>query len=300
MLKVRLPIALAIGLVAAIVPATSAFAAPTATSPVLYSSLVPSPGNLPSIGFEATQTAEFGNQITLTRSAKIATVVVTMSSWGCQSGTWTGNNCVTTAGTKFNEPITLNIYQAPATDPTTQPDIPGSGLPGAVILSVTKPFAIPYRPSANHAKCIGDEAGEWFDSALGACFNGLATNITFNVSSLNLTLPRNIVFGIGYNTSDYGAHPYGDATACHGTAQGCGYDSLNVGLAQDPDNLNRGTDPHPGFVYWNTATAADYCDGGTAGSGTFRFDSPSTPACWGVVHPGTAPWYIPAVKFTAV
>jgi hypothetical protein len=296
----RRSIAVAIGLVAAVAPATSVFAAPTTTSPVLYSSLVPSPGNVPSVGFEATQGAEFGNQITLTRSAKIASVVVTMSSWGCQSGNWNLDNCVTTVGTKFNEPLTLNIYQIPTTDPTTQPDSVGSGLPGALIFSVTKTFAIPYRPSANHTKCIGDEAGEWFDSTLGACFNGLATNVTFNISSLSPTLPRNIVFGIAYNTSDYGAHPYGQGTACHASAQGCGYDSLNVGLAQDPDNLNRGTDPHPGFVYWNTKAAGYYCDGGAAGTGTFRFDSPSTAPCWGVIHSGTAPWYIPAVKFTAV
>lgn len=262
---------------------------------------MPSPGNLPSHAFEAQQTAEFGNQITLTGSAKIASVVVTMSSRGCQSGNWNFDNCVTTVGSKFNEPITLTIYQAPATDPTIQPDTPGSGLPGAVILSVTRPFALPYRPSANHTKCIGDEAGEWFSSVRGECFNGLATNITFNLSSLSLTPPRNVVFGIAYNTSDYGAHPYGDATACHATAQGCGYDSLNVGLAQDPDNLNKGTDPHPGYAYWNTQTATNYCDNGAAGSGTFRFDSPGgTPACWGVVHSGTAPWYIPTIKFTAV
>lgn len=218
----------------------------------------------------------------------------------CQSGTWFGHDCLTTVGSKFNEPITLNIYQAPVSDPTTQPDTPGSGLPGALIVSVTKTFAILYRPSENNTKCIGDEAGEWFDVARGECFNGLATNITYNLSSLSLTLPRNIVFGIAYNTSDYGAHPYGDATACHSTPQGCPYDSLNVGLAQDPDNLNRGTDPHPGFVYWNTQTAGNYCDTGNAGTGTFRFDSPSTPACWGVIHSGTAPWYIPAIKFTAV
>jgi len=71
------PIAVSIGLLAAIVPATSVFAATSATSNVLYNSLVPSPGNLPSIGFEATQAAQFGNEITLTRSAKAATVVVT-------------------------------------------------------------------------------------------------------------------------------------------------------------------------------------------------------------------------------
>jgi hypothetical protein len=304
MLRVARPVGVLIAALAVILPATAVFAAPAATSKVLYKSLVPAPGNVPSIGFEATSASEFGNQITLTRSAKIATVVVTLSSWGCQ--TRPSGNCVTAAGSKFNEPITLTIDQAPATDPTIQPDTPGSGLPGAQILSITKTFAIPYRPSANNAKCVGDEAGDWFDVARGECFAGFANTVTFNLSSLGLTLPKNIVFGIAYNTSDYGAVPYGDATACHATTQGCGYDSLNVGLAQDPDNLGPGTDPHPGYVYWSTTFAGFYCDGGKAGTGTFRFDSPSTAACWGVYPHGSpptfgvAPWYIPAVQFNSV
>jgi hypothetical protein len=302
MLNVRRPVGVLIAAIAAIVPATSVFAAPAAhPSTILYKSLVASPGNLPSIGFEATQAFEFGNQISLTRSARIATVIVTMSSWACQSGSWSAHNCATAPGSKFNEPITLNIYQAPATNPSTQPDSPGSGLPGAKIVTVTKTFSIPFRPSANNTKCVGSEAGDWFDSKLGACFAGLANNITFSLSSLKLTLPQAIVFGIAYNTSDYGAVPYGDATACHATAQGCGYDSLNVGLTQDPDNLSKGADPYPGTVYWNTQTAANYCDNGGAGTGTFRFDSPSTTPCWGVSGPPytTAPWYIPAVQFTS-
>ena len=111
-MRLRHAFAVSIGLVAAIVPATSVFAAPAATSNVLYNSLVPSPGNLPSIGFEANQTAQFGNEITLTRSAKVATVVVAMDSWGCQSGSWTNSPapCSTTPGSTFSEPIALNIF----------------------------------------------------------------------------------------------------------------------------------------------------------------------------------------------
>lgn len=299
MRTLRRSIAVSIGLVAAIIPATAVFAAQATASKVLYNSLVPAPGNLPSVGFEATQAAQFGNEITLTRSAKAATVVVTMDSWGCQSGTWEADTCSTTPGSKFSEPITLNIYQAPATDPTTQADTPGSGLPGSVVASVTKTFAIPYRPSANNTKCIGDESGNWFDSTNGECFPGLATNITFNLSSLHITLPQTFVFGIAYNTSDYGVAPYGDATACHTTSEGCGYDSLNIGLSYDPDNLNVGSNPYPGYVWWNTTTAGSYCDAGNAGAGTFRFDSPGgTPACWGVYNAPHAPYYMPAVEFT--
>jgi hypothetical protein len=291
--------------IAASIAAVGAFPATafaSGSNPILYSSLVPSPGNLPSIGFEATQAAQFGTEITLTRSAVIANVVVAMDSWGCQSGSWTNDTCSTTPGSKFNEPITLNIFRAPA-NPNTTPS------PSTVLLSVTKNFAIPYRPSANNTKCIGDESGNWFDSKNGECFPGLSTNITFNLGSLHVTLPKTFVYGIAYNTTGYGADPYFTSAACYtagsGSTDQCGYDSLNVGLSDDPDNLNVGSNPYPGYVWWNTETAANYCDGGTAGTGTFRFDSPNTPACWGVYPNGSsppytygeAPWYMPAVQF---
>jgi hypothetical protein len=92
--------------------------------------------------------------------------------------------------------------------------------------------------------------------------------------------------------------PYGDSTSCHGSTEGCGYDSQNVGLSQNPDNLNTGSNPYPGYVWWNTTTASDYCDSGAAGSGSFRVDSPSTAACWGVDTATNGPWYMPAVEFT--
>ena len=293
--------------IAASIAAVGAFPATAfaSSNPTLYSSLPPAVGAnlLPSEGVEAYSFNELGNQITLTRSALLASVTITMSSWGCgQSGTWNADNCVTTPGSKFTEPITLNIYKAPGDDPQTQADTPGNGLPGAKILSVTRTFAIPYRPSANNAKCRGTSqyfgAGAFYDAALGQCFPGLATNITFSLTSLHVTLPKNIVFGIAYNTSDYGYAPYGTTTTCYTSTTGCPYNSLNIALSNDPTNLNVGSDPYTGGMYQN-ALAADYCDGGAAGSGTFRFDSPSTPSCWDEPNPygGTQGYYIPAIQF---
>ncbi|MGA7987639.1 MAG: hypothetical protein WCB51_04490 [Candidatus Dormiibacterota bacterium] len=49
--------------------------------------------------------------------------------------------------------------------------------------------------------------------------------------------------------------------------------------------LTTGGNPNPGKVFWNTATATDYSDGGAAGSDFFRLDSPGTSpsdACWTV------------------
>ena len=283
---------------------------PAGASPstVVYDSTVtPLPGNLPSLGFEATQTSQFGNQVTLSGAAnEVNNVVVTMSSWGCQNGGWgngygTTNACVTTPGATFSEPITLNIYSAGANHAV-----------GGLLATDTQMFAIPYRPSASDPAVYAAQGctvngGQWYDASDNSCYNGFDTNITFNLSAQNVVLPSNVVYGIAYNTSDYGATPYGDSTACHAAVSGCGYDSLNVGLSNDPNNVSVGSDPNPGTVYWNTQTAGNYCDGGAGGTATFRIDgAANTSTCsdggastgWAVSGTGS-PYYVPAVQFNA-
>src|SRR6202790_2482365 len=70
--------------------------------PTIYDSIIdPNPGNVPSESFEATATAQFGNQVSFGGAARVLdNVVVQLSSWGCQSGSWTGSPsaCVTTPG----------------------------------------------------------------------------------------------------------------------------------------------------------------------------------------------------------
>ena len=127
----------------------------TANKPaVIYNSVVTGVGNLPSVGAEAYSFNEFGNSVTFgLKKRHVTKAVVSMSSWGCQSGSWVTKDCVTAQGSGFSEPITLNIY-GPSTD----------GLhPGALITSVTRTFFIPFRPSASPS-CTGAFAGEWFDS----------------------------------------------------------------------------------------------------------------------------------------
>ncbi len=282
-----------------------------ADSGAIYDSIVdPNPGNLPSVGFEATQGYELGNQIDLSGVGRVLdNVEVQMSSWGCQSGTWSGDNCATTPGATFSEPITVNIYDAPSQGESAPT---GTKItPGALIGSSTQTFAIPYRPSADPnyiTDCASDAAaqdvpvsdfdGTWYDSAIDpttgdpyGCLNGFIDNIDLTFGHVNL--PSSVVYGIEYPTSDYGYPAYGDSTACHATAQGCGYDGLNIGLSSEPASPSIGTDPNPGTIYWDTTYAGNYCDSGTAGVGVFRLDSPgSGNNCW-------AP-YIPAVEFNAV
>ena len=260
---------------------------PEGHSQAVYDSTVrPLPSNLPSQPFQAQQTSEFGNQIALGGTLRdLKNVVVTMSSWGCQSGGWNSQDCVTTPGASFSEPITLNLYQ-----------VGPAGAVGSLIATATRTFNIPYRPSASGSTLCPTSPGKWYSARDHTCSNGLALNITFKFSSL-VQLPDALIFGIAYNTSGFGATPYGYGTACALSTAGCGYDSLNVALATVNPQPTVGSDPLPGTVYWNTSTPSDYCDGGTAGSSIFRLDSPSN-ACWGVNAPYTiSPYYVPAVQF---
>ena len=246
----------------------------------------PLPGNLPSWGFEATSTNEFGNQINFGGPAEVdhfSSVVVTMSSWGCETGRWYTFNCSTTPGSSFTEPITLNLYNPPA---------PGTFVPGSLIASVTQTFSIPFRPSADPVNCT---LGRWFDQGSKTCFNGLANNITFDLGG-KVKLPESIVFGIAYNTSSWGYQPYGYQTPCFTSSGGCGYDSLNVALSTDPTDLRAGSDPNTGTVFQFNHNPAFYCDLGANGVDRFRLDSPGN-GCWSFGAPNTLPAYIPSVRF---
>jgi hypothetical protein len=165
--------------------------------------------------------------------------------------------------TGYNHPITLNIYSVDHSGPN--PAL------GSLLGSVTQTFLIPWRPESNPL-CTGDR---WLASN-NMCYNGIAFTITFDFRSLNLDLPNDLIYGIAYNTNTWGYNPIGQPGP---------YESLNVGLAQAmPPTV--GTDVEPDAVFWNTATASNYTDGGAGGVGIFRRDTGWTP-------------YSPAVQINA-
>lgn len=240
---------------------------------IVYNSIPsPLPGNVQSIAFESAQVNEFGDRIQFAAGTgrNLTKVEQIMSSFACESGIYypTGN-CTTTPGATFSHPITLNIYNVGA-----------DGAVGTLLKSVTQTFAIPYRPSADNVNCTGENAGKWFDGT--ACRSGLATPIVFNVGGL--TVPDQVIYGITFNTTNYGYQPIG-ASACTTTVEMCPYDLLNVGLSgTNPPSV--GINPDPTDVYWNTPIAGYYCDSGAAGFGVFRRDG----SCWTGLQP--------SVKFT--
>ncbi|HSS21332.1 MAG TPA: hypothetical protein VLL54_14755 [Pyrinomonadaceae bacterium] len=200
----------------------------------------PLPGNLDSYGYAAWGVSEFGDRVAFAPATgrALTNVTVTMSSWGCQSGTWFSGDCVSASGATFAHPITLKIY-----------NVAGVNGVGTLVGSVTQTFNIPYRPSADNVNCTGDDAGKWYDAASNTCFNGKAGNITFNTSGI--TVPNQAIFGIAFNTTFYGYTPVGPS-ACSTSAAGCPYDSLNVGLADPAVYNNVGSNPAPNDAYQYT------------------------------------------------
>jgi len=265
---------------------TVAGTASAATVSTVYSN-IPStlPGNLPSFAFEARSASEFGGLVELGTGARTNPVVtVTMSSWGCQSGGWSTDNCVTTPGAVFSEPITLNIYAVGPLDSV-----------GNLLASDTQTFKIPYRPSAaGSSVCSGTDwygsnARKWSDRT--ACYDDLEHNISWDLGGQSVTLPDEVIVSVMYNTSDWGYQPIGDVAPCHSRPGGdvCGYDSLNVALVTTPPLV--GIDPLPASAYVSSFWTGAYCSG--TALGIFRLDS----GCWDVApaSPGT-PWGQPAIQ----
>lgn len=221
------------------------------------------PGNVPSLGFEASATSEYGGAISLAGTArKAVNLRFGLSSWGCTSGTWNGGDCLRVPGfMKFPVTFTARIYSVG----------PGDA-PGSVLAQATKTIDVPYRPSANHKMCTGANAGKWYQSTTATCFNGklVRRSIYFGKQ----TLPDDVIVSLAYDTTHYGYNPIGESAPCYTEDGGCGYDSLNVALVGDAPTI--GSQPNPDDGWLNSSSGGAYCDGGSGGAGTFRLDA----GCW--------------------
>jgi hypothetical protein len=219
---------------ATIVLGAVALPAQAATKKVFNSVPAQLPGNVTAVGFEATQVDAIGDEIRLAPgNRKLKKVTVVMSSWACESGTWLAG-CATTKGSTFNETIKLTLYRVNTVDPN---------LPGAVLGSRKRTFAIPFRPSANPTNCSANPE-RWYSSKDDACYNGKAFKIVFEFSGLKL--PNELVYGVSYNTSTSGDQPHG-TRSCQSTVPGCPDDSLNVGA--EAGLPARGTDVNPDGIF---------------------------------------------------
>ena len=238
----RLVIA-ALALVAVFAAAGSALAASSQSATIYDSTVNTGPkSNLSSYGPESSSTAQVGGKVTLNSSKRnLTSATVTLSSWACVSGHWTGTggSCLTPAGATYSLPITLNIYDQD----------------GNVVTSKTQTFAVAYRPSANPAKCPSTPL-KWYSTTDKKCFNGLAQDVTFTFDGTK-SLPDNFSYGITYRTSHYGASPIGDQP-CNSTAAGCFYDSLNVAVNDANPSIGTGM----GTYFFDNAGVSTPVDSG--------------------------------------
>ena len=162
----------------------------------------PPPPSVPSVGADNIGFSELGNEVTLVPPGPLDSVIVTMSTWACQSGLYY-DNCQTTPGATFAVPMTLKIYSQ------------GSGTaPGPVIATDAETINIPFRPSPS-PECAAELPTGFYDATNKTCHDGKAVNITFsnftfeNGFSAAEPLPATVIYGIAYNTYGHGYHPIG-------------------------------------------------------------------------------------------
>jgi hypothetical protein len=207
--------------------------APTKATEVVYDNINPASlvENPASLGYQATGTAEFGQKVKLAGTAREAPeVTALLSDWSCQSGSYNSATepCMTTPGSKFSTPITVNVYAAGANDTV-----------GALLDHETEVFEIPFRPTSD---CTTDTTA--YVNANGACNHGLPVPIHFHLHGV--TLPGEVIVSIAFNSYLSGYNPDGIGLANPANA-------LNLGL-EGPATL--GTDPDEGTgVYAATGGA---------------------------------------------
>jgi hypothetical protein len=128
-----LVLTLVVGLFAVAMPTGIVSAAPIVVYDAVSATLPP---NIPSLGFQATQTAEFGDFVHLAgTNRELRTVTVTMSTWALHS-----SYPAMMDPTGWTHPITLNIYNAIPGTPNTL---------GSLLATKTQSFLIPWRPEAD-------------------------------------------------------------------------------------------------------------------------------------------------------
>ena len=239
---------------------------------VIYNTISsPLPPNVPSEPYEAVQSGEFGGLIQFAggdSSYTLGNATVAMSDWALGSnyssefGSTITGATITSSG--FYLPLTLDIYNVGA-----------GNTAGSVIDSDTIDAFIPWRPEPGGGTCTGTS----YEGTDGKCYNGSLSTVTFDLTGV--TVPDQVIYGLAFNTTDYGSSPTGVAGP---------YDSLNFGLSTASPTV--GSNPLLGTVYWETSSAYWYADGGASGVGIFRQDqnwSPYSGAIEFTGNPASAP-----------
>jgi hypothetical protein len=174
---------------------------------VIYSTIPsPLPPNVPSLGYEATSTSEFGGLIQFagaSSSNALTTATVAMSDWALASDYTPNGGSITATG--FYVPLTLSLYNVGAGDTL-----------GSLLGSDSINAFIEWRPAPGGGSCTGTS----YLGSDGGCYNGSLSTVTFDLSGI--VAPDQVIYGLSFNTTNYGANPTGVPGP---------YDSLNFGLS---------------------------------------------------------------------
>jgi len=243
--------------------ALPALAAPITVYDAIPSSLAP---NYPSQPFQAQQTNEFGDYVHLAGTDRnLESVTVTMVNWALASTPANQTFCATAGNcdsTGYFWPITVNVYAN---------TLNANDVPTTLLGTKTATVHIPWRPVGDPT-CpdTGYGAGFAYRAGDGQCYNGIASNVTIDMTSLGLTLPNDVIVGFAYNTQTYGSPPVGVDGP---------YNSLNIAVPAN-SSATVGIDDSSTSVFWNTNTQSYYtnslCVAGTFCKDTNWTDSSGT------------------------
>ena len=226
--------------------AVTVFNVAASADTVVYSNIPTTldPTGYYSQAYQADSLAQFGDRINFGGTARQLTSVTTWMDSYAAAANWTGFQSNTTVGgvAGYTYDFTFNIYAA------------GSGsTPGALLGSVTQSQFVRY------------ETG----GPLGGLFA-----MTFDLSSLSLTAPDSIVYGLAFNTETYGATP----TGVNGP-----YNGLNFALSMDgAAGITTGSNVNLDDVFW------------AQNGGAFQANSGWDP------YPGVGSSLTPIVSFSAI
>ncbi len=228
---------------------------------VVYNALpnvIPQRSSFPSLGYEATATSEFGDSIQLGGTNRILNkVTVTMVDWAKFSD-YSANPAYASNNATWSMPITLNVYSNNA------------GAKGQLLATTTQTFSIPWRPESDPSCGSTSNGNGWMVGGVCQDFSGIASNVTFDLSSQNVTLPNDVILGVAYNTQSYG----NPRTNVAGP-----YNSLNVAI---PDNqpVFVGHDANTDGVFWDSTysgrTPGFAADTSWTPNGTVAFEVTAT------------------------
>jgi PEP-CTERM motif len=204
----------------AIAVVASGLAANSALAEAIYDSIPASlPPGIPSLGYELATASELGDAVHFAGNARqLTSATLTLGSAALR-------NAYPASGTAagFVLPLTFNLY-----------GVLGGATPGVgpLIASRTVSAEIPWRPQADAGCGTGYLAG-------GSRYDTAAFTVTVDLSGI--TVPNDIVYGLSFNTQNYGPSPYGAAGP---------YDQLGIALISSGPAI--GIDIEPDALYLNT------------------------------------------------